>query len=137
MKITCPYCAAEYNVPDSLAAGRVVRCAKCTGEWAPVLLAIAVEPPPVAEPEPEPELPPPPLVETADRLAPLPPPPPARRLPLLLAWVGSLAVIVAAVVAALVFHGAISHAWPPSQRVYAALGLGAEALPDIHRDVVK
>ncbi len=37
MRIACPSCSAAYDVPDSLmTAGRVVRCARCGGEWAPV-----------------------------------------------------------------------------------------------------
>ena len=139
MKITCPSCAAEYNVPDGLAAGRIVRCAKCATEWAPVAPpAVVFEPPPPAEPVPPPEVPPPP--PTIDRLERpvVPPPAPAtRRLPLLLAWAGSLLIVVMAVAAAIVFRAPISHAWPPSQRVYGALGLRTDASPDVHGDVVK
>lgn len=37
MRIVCPSCSAAYDVPDSLVtAGRVVRCARCNSEWAPV-----------------------------------------------------------------------------------------------------
>ena len=137
MKITCPACAADYNVPDTLASGRTVRCAKCATEWTPVPTpAMAVEPPPVAVPEPELAAPPPPA-ESPPRLA--PPPPPALRRPvgLLFAWVGSIAVIAAALVAAFLFRGPVMHAWPPSQRVYGALGLHDTSLPDVHGDVVK
>ena len=58
MRIVCPSCSAEYDVPDSLlTAGRVVRCARCGDEWLPVQAVAAVlepvpaqaaEPPPVA-----------------------------------------------------------------------------------------
>ncbi len=142
MKITCPNCAAEYNVPDSLAAGRIVRCAKCATQWTPVPppAAVVEPPPPEPDPAPEPEVQtPPPLVAESPPapLVPPPPPTPARRLPLLLAWIASFVVIAGALAAAIVFRAPISHAWPPSQRVYGALGLHADASPDVHGDVVK
>ena len=141
MKITCPDCSAEYNVPDTLAMGRIVRCAKCATEWAPVAApAPEPEPPPPAAPEPEWVAPPPPAAaEIPARLVP-PTPTPAPsvgRLPLLLAWAGSVAVIVAALAAALLLREPIMRAWPPSQRVYTALHLRAAGSPDVHGDVVK
>lgn len=138
MKITCPSCAAEYNVPGVLAEGRVVRCAKCGTEWAPVPAPPPVEaepPPPLPPPEPEP--PPAPDPEWPERLAPPVSEPPSRTLPLLLAWLGSAAVIVAALAGAFVFRDRIMQGWPPSQRVYGVLGLHAAASPDVHGDVVK
>ena len=45
MRITCPTCSAAYDVPDSLmTAGRVVRCARCGGNWTPVAAAPVTEP---------------------------------------------------------------------------------------------
>ena len=143
VKITCPSCAAEYNVPDTLAAGRVVRCAKCGNQWAPVAAAVPDEPI-VADAAPEPTAtaePPPPPPELPERL--VPPAPVAapgwRRRPsaLLLAWLGSALVIVAAVAAGVVFREPVMRAWPPSQRVYGVLHLRAPASPDVHGDVVK
>ncbi len=135
MKITCPSCAADYNVPGTLAAGRVVRCAKCGTEWAPVA-AVPVEvapPPPLpAPPEPEPAVP-----NVPARLVPPLPERPERHLPLLLAWVGSLVVVVAALVMAFVLREAVMQAWPPSQRVYGVLGLRAAASADTQGNVVK
>ncbi|MGO9997379.1 MAG: zinc-ribbon domain-containing protein [Acetobacteraceae bacterium] len=50
MRIVCPSCSATYDVPDSLVtAGRVVRCARCDGEWTPVE-ASAVPPEKVSAP---------------------------------------------------------------------------------------
>ena len=41
MQIVCPSCSAAYEVPNSLvAAGRVVRCARCNGEWTPVEVSV-------------------------------------------------------------------------------------------------
>ena len=142
MKITCPSCTAEYNVPDTLAAGRVVRCAKCGVEWTPVpepVAEAAAIPAPVPD-EPVAVVPQPPPPDPADRLAP-PTAAPARprRGPsaLLLAWVGSGLLIVALLAAAVVFREPIMRGWPPSQRVYGALHLRAAPSSDIHGDVVK
>ncbi|MGC9269025.1 zinc-ribbon domain-containing protein [Acidiphilium sp.] len=39
-------------------------------------------------------------------------------------WGGSVAAVTGLIVLFLVFHGAIASAWPPSLRLYQALGLG-------------
>ncbi len=137
MRITCPNCESEYNLPKPLAAGRVVRCAKCAQEWAPVPEVVSAPPPPPPPPEPELPSPPPPVLEPMAPMVP-PPPPPVRRMPLLLAWAGSGVVVAAALAAAFVFRGPIMQKWPPSERVYGALHLRpAPASPDVHRDVVE
>ncbi len=47
MRIACPSCAAAYDVPEALLAGRKsVRCARCSNDWRPE--ALPVHP---AEPE--------------------------------------------------------------------------------------
>jgi hypothetical protein len=99
--------------------------------WAPVAAepeapVIEAMPEPMPEPAPEP-MPPPPM--------PSPPPPtplvsrerlqPTNRLALILGWVGSFVVIAGLIVAALVWRDPVMQAWPPSIRVYAALGLTA------------
>jgi predicted Zn finger-like uncharacterized protein len=120
VRITCPTCSAEYDVPGSLAPGRAVKCARCGNKWAPVPL-----PEPIVEavPEPIPEPAPPPPPPTS--LVPVPAPKPPSRLPLLLAWIGSAVVIVALLAAAFILRDAIMHGWPPSIRVYNLLGLTA------------
>jgi len=56
MRVACPECTAEYDLPDALAArlgeGRTVRCARCGTTWAPAAQRPA-EPPaaPVLQPE--------------------------------------------------------------------------------------
>jgi predicted Zn finger-like uncharacterized protein len=46
MRIACPACAANYDLPDGLLVpGRLVRCARCANKWVP-------EPQPIA-PQPE------------------------------------------------------------------------------------
>jgi len=57
MRIACPSCSATYEVPDSLVTvGRVVRCARCGGDWTPVegTTVQDVDPPPRAAAPPAP-----------------------------------------------------------------------------------
>lgn len=132
MRIVCPSCNAEYQVPDArLAPGRVVRCAQCSTGWTPVP-APPPEPSPVhellSEPEPEPELPPPeplpPAPEALTRLVPdLPPAPPRRDKALLAAWLLSVMLLGVAGWAAYTYRASIMHAWPASERAYALLHL--------------
>jgi len=138
MRIACPSCSAAYDVPDSLmTAGRVVRCARCGGNWTPVAAAPAVEPEPVVPqplPDERPAAPPaaqdgpdPPVLarpSAMDRLAaharPALPPPATR---LRLAWAGSVALLVLATAGAMAWRSQIVDAWPPSARAYAFFGL--------------
>jgi predicted Zn finger-like uncharacterized protein len=153
MRIVCPSCSAEYDVPDSLVtAGRVVRCARCGGEWMPVEVGAAErhsvppspvqptmdDPPPVPG-EPVPTAAPPPVdgsagAETSprppsamDRLA-LHSARPSSRLRLRLAWLASLAVLAFLGWAAYAWRAEISTAWPPSARMYAIFGV--QSLPN-------
>ncbi len=49
MKIVCPSCQAQYEVPEVvLTSRRKMRCARCAEEWVPADLR-APEPPPMAE----------------------------------------------------------------------------------------
>jgi predicted Zn finger-like uncharacterized protein len=93
MRIACPNCGAEYEVPDAmLAAGpRVLKCARCEHRFsaeAPRAEAPPEPPePPAAGPEAGPaaaaQPEPPPQPDTAAPAAPRPPPepPPARPPP--------------------------------------------------------
>lgn len=138
MRIVCPSCQATYEVPEALiAGGKAVRCARCGAEWAPLLPPPAAPPPtPTPTPPPAPEEPlraEPPLVarprsiDTADDAR----PPPwndeieftPRRQGALIAWLVSLLVLAALIGAALLFRSAVMGVWPPSMRLYAALGL--------------
>lgn len=127
MRITCPSCAAEYDVPGTLAPGRAVKCAKCGSKWAPIAPLL---PPVEVRAEPVAPIPPPPT--------PLPTPPAwperlavpvanaaPRRLPLMLAWLGSILVLAGLVAAAIIWREPVMATWPPSVRLYAALGLTA------------
>ena len=136
MQIDCPACAAGYEVPDALLGGRrPVRCARCGHQWTP-----PAPPPPISlradgggtdAEEASMDAPARPLVPSA----PQPAGPLAPRLSgsgllaapgsraLRLAWAGSLLLVVAALAVLLVYHRPIARAWPPSIRVYGALGL--------------
>lgn len=156
MHITCPTCAAEYEVPDALAAGRVVRCVRCTTQWAlsptpvPEFLPVADPHPPVPEPiletaaaePPEPEIPPVLEPRPVEPMAPLAGPPSRHghhsgAIPLAAAWIGSGALLAGLITAAVVWREPVMGAWPPSQRLYAALGYTEPGSLHVDRDVVK
>lgn len=134
MQITCPTCAAAYDVPDEKIAGRAVRCAQCGAQWTPVPPE-AVEPAMAPEPEPEPEFQPLPEPEPEPEpartppeflamLAPMAPARPRRsNSALTLAWIVSVLVLLGIVVAAYAGRQGVMRAWPPSERLYGALGL--------------
>ena len=133
MRIVCPNCAATYEVPEAVAiAGTAMRCARCGETWTPV---------PRAEPEILPAeapagpaadalivTPPSRHVDATPALRSLLTPPspasrPVRRPPsVLAAWAASLAILVGITWAAIGHRQAVVHAWPPSARLYAALG---------------
>lgn len=50
----------------------------------------------------------------------------------LLAWLASLVLLVALVVATYIWRDRIMTAWPPSERLYATLGLSHAAKPVTH-----
>lgn len=127
MRIACPACTAEYEVPDHLLAGsaRSLRCSRCAAVFP--LPRVEPEPKPKAEPEPPavaappPEPLPLPADSVPDRVPLAAEPGPGKAL--LLAWTASLAVVLGAGVALVVFRGPIMAAWPPATRFFQALGL--------------
>lgn len=135
MRIACPSCGAEYDVPDRLLAGaaRTLRCSRCKADFALPVLAEAA---PAPTPSPAPPVPEPPVVVAAPPVAEArPPAPPSReRAPvasapadevvLRRAWVGSLVVVAGGVLGLLVFRSQVMATWPPATRLFAALGLG-------------
>jgi predicted Zn finger-like uncharacterized protein len=127
MRIACPSCAAEYEVPASrLKPGKLVRCARCGGKWLP-------------DPDPEPvasegdlarQIPPDtelgaarslPDVTAMDRLA-------ASRAAtldrkrLIAAWALTFVVLAGAVAAVVGWRDDVVRTWPPSGRILAATG---------------
>ncbi len=138
MRIVCPACEAEYDVPEAIGgAGRKVRCARCQTVW----VASAVMPAPVpSEPAPAPpaERVPPPLF--AD-----PPRAPSEwgrvdyplaydetpaadggglrgAAPWIGAWLLSLVVLGVACWAGYHWRADVIRLWPASERLYAVLG---------------
>lgn len=137
MRIVCPSCSAAYDVPDSLVtAGRVVRCARCGGDWSPVPVAsvrdAGLRPPPTDEPPAAAALrvpateavvtQRPPRLSAMERLA-SHPAGRQSRLRLRLAWAASFVVLALAVWGACAWRTQIVVSWPPSARMYAAFGL--------------
>ncbi len=163
MRISCPNCSAEYDVPDTaLAAGpRMLRCARCGHSFraalpeppateaapgslpesqmnsrsesavtavAPAVEAPAEAPPPLPPPplaqhgaEPQPIPPPPSGASAEDRLGQAPASPPDRFA--VAGWVLTVLVLGLAAYAGYAFRADVMEAWPPSQRLYALLGL--------------
>ena len=133
MRIVCPICSAAYDVRDDLlGAGRTVRCTRCGEEW----VAGPTTPDVTLESEPEPDAadpfgeerladpPPAPRLSAMDRLASHPAPVPRRDGRLVAAWVASVVLLLAVVIGLIAWRGPIMHAWPPSIRLFDALGLG-------------
>jgi predicted Zn finger-like uncharacterized protein len=141
MRLTCPNCAAIYDVADDAIGpnGRKVRCRACGTSWmqAPLMLELteadqpSIEPPSpspslspsLSEPSPAPTPPEPPLVSEESALAPPPPFAARRRLlrgPLL---IGLLVLIVAGLGIAVALV-----AWGPRQMA-GALGLADRPVP--------
>jgi predicted Zn finger-like uncharacterized protein len=123
MRITCPSCAAAYEVPESrLTPHKKVRCARCGGQWIPVHTAGDTGSPEPAKDSlshlPTESLP---AVTAMDRLAALPSPQPSPA-GLLGAWVLTAVVLVAALTATVVWREAVMRAWPPSALVLAPFG---------------
>ncbi len=146
MRITCPACTAAYDVPDAqLAPGRGVQCARCGSGWVPVApaataaplvqpakaSALPAAPPPAASPTDAPAPAPADERPALERLyaaaipPPLPQPPPIPRGRTLLpvAWAATLMVLAGLAAAAVTWRTDVMRAWPPSERLYAALGL--------------
>lgn len=125
MRITCPSCAAEYEVPaPRLSSGKKVRCARCGAEWRIVREPVAPlrEPSEATEASRQPDS----LAVAAGRV----PPPQAGRggVALRAAWVASVAVLIIAAAAVITWRADIIHAWPPSARLLAPFGHAETAL---------
>jgi len=109
-----------------LSPGRTVRCARCSEEWVPLPTATTrrvveqteVLPPPASEP-----IAPPPLT-AMDRLAAQPASLPRTSAALRAAWVASFVVLALLVWSSVAWRAELMHAWPPSIRVFDAIGLG-------------
>ncbi len=153
MRVSCPSCAAAYEVPDRLiGTGRRLRCSRCGHDWlveppAEGAPGAAADPAPAAAGAPtDPDAaapppgrePPPPIAAAAQPPAPrrapqvIDPPlprlgdaPPRSGRRLALAWAATAVAVLALVGVLALFREEITSAWPPAARLYLALGLGA------------
>jgi predicted Zn finger-like uncharacterized protein len=151
MRIVCPFCSAAYDVPENLIGGqRIVRCARCGQEWRPGPEEDEPEPAhsrPEHEPvapsrpwSPEPEPPSFGPRETHQLAATAEKQPETRRvlaierlmqpwepdkpgIAVWLAWAASIGLVLFLIWAGYAWRGSVMHAWPASERLYAALGL--------------
>ncbi len=153
MRLTCPQCHTEYDVPDAALAGRArtLRCADCGAKFKAPALPEVVEPvlpeplpleaaAPETEPDAEPdasmaqmaftEVPAEIIEPAAPALAavrttpaaskptpPKPAPAPNRALGI------SILIVVVIIAVVLAEHRQVADAWPPSLRLFDALGL--------------
>lgn len=125
MRITCPSCAAEYEVPTPrLSSDKKVRCARCGAEWRIVREPVAALREPAETPEPghRPEHP----VATATRVE--PPEAGHAGVALRAAWVVSALVLIVVVAAVITWRTDIIHAWPPGARLLGPFGRNETAL---------
>lgn len=151
MRIVCPSCSAAFEVPKTrLAPGQAVRCARCGADWTPLAApesakvaqsgvaqsGVAQSEQPTERPLPSRNPEPVTLTKSAvlaaprrTLLAPL-----LNRLNLTLmaepalvaGWAVSITVLFALVWAAVTWRSDVMRAWPPSERLYTALGLPAD-----------
>ncbi len=142
MRIVCPICSAAYEVRDDLLApGRSVRCARCGEQW----VAVPAAPPPTAETADEASAAPrqappaagapavaagPPALTAMERLASHPAPLPRTGAALRVAWAASLVVVLALGWGIIAWRADLMRVWPPSARLYDALGLGPATPPE-------
>ena len=141
MILTCPSCDTRYSVDGSKfpAAGRTVRCAKCSHSWhqpgeapepEPVTAEMAPEPvaqaPVFESPEPSPthSFVPSPNTVLAEPVvrAPLGP-----KIAVVAGWAGLIAVVLLIGYAAVHYRQHIASIWPQSAGVYSSLGLPVNA----------
>jgi predicted Zn finger-like uncharacterized protein len=133
MRVVCPACNAEYEVPNRLiGAGRRLRCTRCNHDWLLHPPAPAEAPQPIRLPAPQPvPLSAPQPVSGLHRPPQVPYPPLSRadapRGGLRwLAWLGSLLVIGLLLAGLWTYRAELTAAWPPMARLYDWFGLQSE-----------
>lgn len=125
MRVECPSCQASYDLPPQ-ARLRIVRCARCGHEWRVAEPEATAATAAASLPAPRAGLPvvPPADARQVDPLAVAgmsePQAAPGR---IRLAWLLTLVVWAGLLGLAIVFHRPIMAAWPPSARIYNAVGL--------------
>ena len=127
MRIVCPSCAATYEVPDvRLVPGRAVRCSACAAGWTPRPLqtgsrAVPADDLPEPLPEPEPEVARSSIVPPVPAAVPSASPWIARVVAA--GWVATVLILGGAAWAGIARRDSVMQAWPPTERLYAAIGL--------------
>jgi len=121
MIVTCPSCSTRYLVdPAALGdSGRTVRCARCGTTW--------FERPPDDAPQRIDVIPPPTETEPLPPGSNLPALPRQRRVGGWVGWLALVVVVAGVAAAAILGRERIVAAWPPAERLYAMVGLAAEA----------
>ena len=139
--VRCARCAGEWPLDASPVAPPVAPPAAppaAPPSDQPVLTRLEAAAPPLVVRQPPPRLAPgsvimeAPVVErrtmpsgalAIDRLMAAPKPRPRASMALRLAWLGSLVLVILLIGAAYAWRAEVMAAWPPSVRLYAALGL--------------
>jgi predicted Zn finger-like uncharacterized protein len=145
MILTCPSCATRYSVDGAKfpAAGRTVRCAKCSHSWhqagetAEEALAEAPAAASTPEPGPAPVAGEAPAAEpfsgsptrayAPSAVSPEPRVPIGPRIAVVAGWAGLIAMVLLIAVAAVRYRQDIAVIWPQSAGVYSTLGLHVNA----------
>jgi predicted Zn finger-like uncharacterized protein len=123
MILSCTACSTRYVVDPRLIGpeGRTVRCAKCGHQWheaAPMALPPSLD---------EPEAPPAPAKFTPRPGTNLPAFPRRARAPgVAVAWAALALAVFVLIAAGVAARQSVVAAWPPAERLYAAVGLVAE-----------
>jgi len=134
MRIVCPVCSAAYEVRDALLVpGRAVRCTRCNEQWLPIK---AIPPAPTEATREPPATPrqeqfsaaPPPLT-AMERVASQPAAVPHASFGLRAAWAASLVVVLLFGWGVIAWRTDLMRAWPPSTRLYDAIGLAPATPP--------
>ncbi len=126
MRIDCPGCGAAYDVATvHLRPGRAVCCARCDLHWQ---VGATSEPPPIAAVRaasvvlrPSAVRAPPPIqpAQSVARHADAP----VWEIGWEIGWAASVLLLAGLLAGAAHWSGAIMHGWPPSARLYVALGV--------------
>jgi predicted Zn finger-like uncharacterized protein len=153
MILTCPQCAARYQVDGSKfpPSGRTVRCAKCGHSWQqmpegappapePELAVVESVPEPVPAPAPAPEpapqvaaFAPAAEVERPARRVSIPAEPKpsgpgwGSRIAVIGGWIGLIVVVLVIGWSAVAYRQDVANVWPRSASLYSALGLKVNA----------
>ena len=127
MRITCPSCGADYDVPASrLTPRKMVRCVRCQAEWVPAHVGQDAELASAEQAQFASQIEPLPAVTAMDRLAASQSAPPSSPA-LLVAWILTLVLLVGTLAATVTWRGAIMQAWPQSALILAPFGQPAPA----------